>query len=341
MRRATVHDVAQAANASLATVDRVLNGRSGVSAAMAKRVRDAAERLSYRRDIFAANLATSRRYRFVFVLPPPATSTFFDNLHAEVDRQANLLASERVVVTRRIYAAFSEAELVECLDELIEEDCLGIAVVAVEGPRVREAIDRLVQAGTQVVTLVADALRTRRLHYVGIDNNAAGRTAGSLLGRFVGRRDAVVATVLGSTAMRDHVERQLGFCQVMARDFPDFRVLPPLIGQDNSEVTIDLVRDLLRAEPALAGIYNIGGGNRGVIRALDESGRASDVVAIAHDLTARTRAALLAGTYDAILHQDAVEEVDRSLRSLRAAADDQPYLPPPVPTHIFLRDNLP
>ena len=124
------------------------------------------------------------------------------------------------------------------------------------------------------MTLVADALRTRRLHYVGIDNNAAGRTAGSLLGRFVGRREATVAIVLGSGVMRDQVERQLGFCQVMARDFPEFRVLPPLVGQDR-------------------------------------------------------------------LNQDPVEEVDRSLRSLRAAADDIPYLPPAVPTQIFLRDNLP
>ena len=122
MRRATVHDVAQAAHASLATVDRVLNGRAGVSAAMTKRVREAAERLSYRaRHVRGQFSPTSRRYRFVFVLPPPATSTFFDDLHAEVDRQATLLASERVVVTRRIYGAFSEAELVECLDELIEE----------------------------------------------------------------------------------------------------------------------------------------------------------------------------------------------------------------------------
>ncbi len=336
-----MHDVAQAANASLATVDRVLNGRPGVSAAMSKRVREAAERLSYRRDIFAATLATSRRTRFMFVLPQEGTSGFFANLHEAVERQTSLLAPERVVVKRRIYAAFSEAELVECLDELVEEDYSGVAVVAVEGKRVRDAIDRLVCGGKHVVTLVADALRTRRLHYVGIDNNAAGRTAGSLLGRFIGRREAAVATMLGSDAMRDHVERHLGFCQVMARDFPEFRVLPPLISRDNSDVTLDLVRELLRKEPAIGGIYNIGGGDRGLVQALDESGRASEIVAVAHELTPRSRAALLAGTYDAVLHQDPVEEVERSLRSLRAAAENQPYLPPPVPTQIFLRDNLP
>lgn len=349
MRRATVHDVALAANASLATVDRVLNGRPGVSAAMADRVRGAAERLSYRRDMVAASLATSRSYRFGFVLPPASTSTFFASLHAAVERHAATLAGERVFVSRCTYRAFSEAELVECLDEMTEEDHSGLAVVAVEGPRVREAVNRLADRGTPVVTLVADVLRTRRLHYVGIDNNAAGRTAGALLGRFVGRAEATVAVVLGSPAMRDHVERQLGFCQVMARDFPRFRLLPPLVGGDDADLTGDLLRDLLRREPHLAGLYNIGGGNRGVIRALEESGRAHEVVAVAHELTPGARAALLSGTYDAVLHQDPAEEVERCLRVLRAASDARPAATPPlptpvqapVPTHIFLRDNLP
>lgn len=341
MRRATVHDVAEAANASLATVDRVLNGRPGVSPAMAERVREAARRLCYRRDILAANLATSRQYRFTFVVPPPGTNGFFGALHEEIDRHAALLASRRVMVGRRVYAAFNEPELVECLDELVEEDCLGVAVVAIDGPRVRETIDKLVARGIAVVTLVSDALRSRRTHYVGIDNAAAGRTAASLLGRFVGRRDARVGIVLGSATLRDHAERQLGFCQVMARDFPDFEVLPALAGRDCSERTRNLVRDLLRQHPDLAGLYSIGGGNRGIIRALEESGRAGDIVTVAHELTAASRAALLAGTYDAVLHQDPGEEIEHALRILRATVDREDDIPPPVRTNIFVRDNLP
>ncbi|HUG62262.1 MAG TPA: LacI family DNA-binding transcriptional regulator, partial [Methylomirabilota bacterium] len=41
MRRATVHDVAREAGVSLATVDRVLNGRPGVRPTTAEKVADA------------------------------------------------------------------------------------------------------------------------------------------------------------------------------------------------------------------------------------------------------------------------------------------------------------
>ena len=67
--RPTVHDIAEAAGVSLATVDRVLNRRPGVRSATVARVEDAVARLGYQRDVAAANLARRRTYPLVFVLP--------------------------------------------------------------------------------------------------------------------------------------------------------------------------------------------------------------------------------------------------------------------------------
>ena len=64
----------------------------------------------------------------------------------------------------------------------------GVATIALDHPRVRAAIDDLAARGVAVVTLVSDVPSSRRLHYVGIDNPAAGRTAATLMGRFL--RDA-------------------------------------------------------------------------------------------------------------------------------------------------------
>lgn len=55
--RPTVHDVAREAGVSLATVDRVLNARSGVRPATARKVEEAMAKLRYERDIAAANLS--------------------------------------------------------------------------------------------------------------------------------------------------------------------------------------------------------------------------------------------------------------------------------------------
>src|SRR5258708_36233967 len=57
--------------------------------------------------------------------------------------------------------------------------------------------------GVCVVTLVSDVPTSRRLRYVGVDNIAAGRTAGTLLGRFAGGRSRPVGGIIGSPGVRD------------------------------------------------------------------------------------------------------------------------------------------
>ena len=53
----TVHDIARSAGVSLATVDRVLNGRPGVRSVTREKVEQAIVALGYVRDLAAANLA--------------------------------------------------------------------------------------------------------------------------------------------------------------------------------------------------------------------------------------------------------------------------------------------
>ena len=74
--------------------------------------------------------------------------------------------------------------------------------------------------GTYVVTLVSDVPGSRRHHYIGIDNVAAGRTAGSLMGRFVRTRAGKIGVIAGSQSLRDHAERIFGFNQVMSLEYP-------------------------------------------------------------------------------------------------------------------------
>ena len=70
--RVTVHDLARAAGVSLATVDRVLNGRPGVRPATQTRVEDAIAQIGFRRDMTASMLARARDIRIAFILAATA-----------------------------------------------------------------------------------------------------------------------------------------------------------------------------------------------------------------------------------------------------------------------------
>ncbi|WP_105400095.1 LacI family DNA-binding transcriptional regulator [Neorhizobium sp. T7_12] len=343
----TVHDIAKIAGVSLATVDRVLNGRPGVRSVTRGKVEDAIISLGYVRDLAAANLAKSRTYSFVFILPANDNS-FMIGLTEEVRGAVARSSSERTDIRIVDVPPFDPGALVASLEAVLAEKPAGVAFVAIDAPEVRAAARRLSEAGIPMVTLVSDLPESSRDHYAGIDNIAAGRTAGSLMGRFLSgplmdERGATVAVLAGSMLVRDHRERLEGFSTVIANAYPNVHILPVLEGRDDPALSETMVAEALRRNADIAGIYSLGAGNRGLIRALQTAHGPRRPLVIAHELTASTRAALSNGVIDAVLNQDAGHEVRSAIRVLKAKADGLPVLAAQerIRIDIFLKDNLP
>lgn len=341
MARVTIEDVALAAGLSVATVDRVLNGRAAVRPQTALRVEKAIRQLNYQPDRLAARLAKGQEYRFCFVLPE-GNNGFMIGLGEEVRAIAAHLVSERVQIDLRLTDVFDAATLASTLDS-IGDIYEGVAVVALDHPRVREAINGLVERGVAVVTLVSDVPSSKRLHYAGIDNSSAGRTAATLMGRFLGGKKGKVGLIAGSLSLRDHIERRFGFEQVLAQEFPHLAILPVLESRDDWQRVEKVTAEMLSAHPDLIGIYNVGAGARGIVTALENTGRQNQVTYIAHELTDHTRRALVDGTIDVIINQNAGHEVRSAVRVLMAKADRTPLIEAMehIRIDIFVRDNLP
>lgn len=341
MAKVTIQDVAQKAGVSVATIDRVLNHRPGVKTRTVEKVESAIRELNYQPDRIAARLARGREYRFWFVLPN-TTGEFMTYISDEVEAAAKRMAGERVAIMVKRVDVFDGPLLAKVLDEL-ETGIDGVAVVALDHPAVREAINMLVAKGISVVTLVSDVPGSKRTHYAGIDNSSAGRTAAGLMGRFLNGRKGKVGLFAGSLALRDHIERQFGFEQVMAHEFPDLMVLPVRESRDDMGRSEELSKQLLREHPDLLGIYNVGGGTAGITAALEAGGRAKHIVFIAHEVTEGSRRALIRGTIDVIINQDPGHEVRSAVRVLMARADNAPWIEAQerIRIDIFMRDNLP
>ncbi|MEW6148080.1 MAG: LacI family DNA-binding transcriptional regulator [Bradyrhizobium sp.] len=341
----TLKDIAREAGVSLATVDRVLHNRPGVRPDTVRRVKEAIARNSFQPHVAAAELARGRARRFAFVMPS-GPNPFMQQIEAYLGEMAAWLSARRLKVEMVATDVFEPAALAASL-EALSGDYDGVAVVALDHPSVRAAINDLVDAGTKVVTLVSDVPSSRRHHYVGIDNIAAGRTAGALIGRLVGQRSGKVAIVAGSQGLRDHAERIFGFNQVMATEFPDLSVLPVLEGRDEDERSEQMLARLFGGHADIVGLYNVGAGTQGVAKALNdkalsETGR-DKVVFVGHDVTALTRRLLLQGLMDAAISQNPGHEARAAVRVLLALARGEPILSEQekIRIDIVMRDNLP
>ncbi|MDM7981912.1 MAG: LacI family DNA-binding transcriptional regulator [Rhizobium sp.] len=338
----TVHDIASRAGVSLATVDRVLNRRPGVSARTREKVDQAVSELGFVRDVAAANLAKGRVYPLTFIIPSNDNS-FMRGLRLALEEASARAGVERISIRLVDVPAFDAAALAAALRQAAMEEPAGIAFVAVDAPEVAAAAAEISESGIPLVTLVSDLSGTERDHYAGIDNTAAGRTAASLLGRFAGGRSGTVAVLAGSMLVRDHRERCDAFAAVMAADFPTLALQPVLEGRDDPDVVEQLVADLFASRSDIVALYSLGAGNRGLVRALDRLSPERRPVVIAHELTETTRVALQAGLIDAVLNQDAGHEVRSAIRVLKAKADGLPVVAAQerIRIDIFLKDNLP
>jgi len=342
-RRATVHDVARKAGVSLATVDRVLNGRPGVRPETAEKVLDAIRDLDFSRDLSASLLARARDIRMLFLIPGGGNE-FMANLALGVAAEARAVSAQRLHLSVEPVRPLDPQDLAARLATLDPAGCDCVAVVATEHPAVTAAVEAASRRGIAVITLVSDLPGSHRRAFIGIDNVAAGRTAAALLGRFA-PRGGKLAVIAGSLGLRDHRQRLDGFSAVIAAEFAGLSVIGPLEGHDDSAETEALAAKLLREHPDLSGLYNLGAGNRGLIAALAASGRAAAVRVIAHELTAPTVAGLRSGAIDVVLDQNPAGEIRAAVAAARALVFDPESragaaADKPIEIGIFLRDNL-
>ena len=186
MIRPTAKDLAEAAGVSLATVDRVLNDRPNVSARASRRVQEAIEKIGFVRNLAAVALARNKIYRFRFLLPSKGDQYLLELL-SRVGEASRTLKSDLTEITVDQIATDDPYQLSRHLAAIETEEVDGVAVMAPESPQVRDALSRLMTRGIHLVQFLSGQEKLKTADFVGVDNFAAGATAGRIIGRFLGK----------------------------------------------------------------------------------------------------------------------------------------------------------
>ncbi|MCG5078009.1 LacI family DNA-binding transcriptional regulator [Paraburkholderia tagetis] len=306
-RSARFVEIAEAAGVSPATVDRVLNERGSVSAAMRERVVKAAQQLGVPRVL----PQTSHSLVHIDVLLPQNSTPFFQRLTRGLERSMQML-DRRIVLHRQF--------LPEADDDVITRAILrpnykrsGLIVTTHDTAPVRDALRTVIAQGEPVVTMVTDIPEVERVHYAGIDNANAGRTAGYFVGRLATRPGRVLL-ICSRKDYRAHIERISGCRTQLAEAFPH------LVCDADAVETLDDVDQCHRAvlkelkRGGVVGIYNSGYASEGIEAALRKVGAAGKVVWVGHEMLDRHREYIEQGTMDMAIDQDPDGQVISALQ---------------------------
>ncbi|AMS42294.1 MULTISPECIES: LacI family DNA-binding transcriptional regulator [Aminobacter] len=339
--RPTARDLAEAAGVSLATVDRVLNERPNVSPKAARSVAEAIERIGFMRNPAAVALARNKTYRFRFVLPTSGDQ-YLAELIARAGEATEALRADSTDVEAVQIAMSDPHHVAKYLTAIDHETVDGVAVMAPESPQVRDAMLRLVERGVRVVQFLSGQERLESADYVGVDNFAAGATAGKITGRFLCERPGKIMVVAETMMALDSIQRRLGFDSIINAQFPHLESLPSLETYGDEKRADLIIRRTLEHNPDTVAVYVLSSEARIPLTAVWNTQGARALTVVAHERTPFSEQALMDERIDAVIAQDPGHAVRSALRILRARSDHREPLASQerIRIEVLLKENL-
>jgi LacI family transcriptional regulator len=134
----------------------------------------------------------------------------------------------------------------------------------------------------------------------------------------------------------------MGFRHLVTEEFIHLDIVEFREVRGDSDRAREETRELVKTRPALAGMYNIGGGLRGIAEAMSEKAMGNRIILVGHELTHPVRPYVVDGTIDAVIDQnpriEAREAIDR-LRRLALGQDIRGVVG--LRTQVIFRENIP
>lgn len=300
LRRPTIPDLAKAANVSVASVNRVLSGKSNVRQKTRERVLQAAKEINfYATNSIEKSFQSGLDNHKIGILLQQGTRGFYKILGDALQQAANDRLDCNVELDLEYLDDLTFENVANRLLEM-GEYCESIAVVAPQHQRISAAIDKLLAQGIPVAGLITPLHAVGNVSFIGLDHWKVGRTAAWAFDMMV-KTPGKIGILVGNHRYRNQELNESGFRSYFREHNEEFTLLEPLTTYESSSVAREVTEKLLSDHPDLCGLFVSGGGITGAVTALRNTPHRRDFITIGYDLFDFTREALLDGSMNLVI----------------------------------------
>lgn len=191
----------------------------------------------------------------------------------------------------------------QAIENALVQEYDAIATVAGDSglvPYINDAVSR----GVPVATFnVETTTENERLFFVGADLYSQGVRAGEVMAEQLGG-EGKVAVMTGFFSVEGHEQRRQGFLDALEENAPDIEIVGQVETLDQNDTAYNQTADFLNANPDLDGLFIAAGGQIGGGRAVEDAGRAGEVVIITYDYIPETMEMVESGTITGTIGQN-------------------------------------
>jgi ribose transport system substrate-binding protein len=176
---------------------------------------------------------------------------------------------------------FDVAAQARQLDEIVARKPSGLLIFPGDAATMAPGIDRAVDAGIPVATIIGDVPNSKRHCTLGIDGKAAGRVGGEMLAQAIGGKGKVL---LGTFPAPNVLDRVAGYKEIFKEKYPEISVVDVVNDKADPSYAPTAYAQALQAHPDVVGIGGTDGDSgKGAAIAVRDAGRVGKVKIVAMD----------------------------------------------------------
>jgi LacI family transcriptional regulator len=298
----TIKEIAQRAELSIGTVDRVLHGRGRVSKETEDKIKTILKKTGYKTNIHASNLSLQATHEFGVIIPcSEQDSDYWEILQMGIDRAIGELASFNVQRHFFFFNRYSETSFLDAGRKALEQNMGGliIAPVLVEACRSFIATIPPEIPYVYVDTTIPD---TAPLAFIGQNSFQSGFCGARLMQMLVGDEGDVVALRMLPNSFHIN-ERVRGFLSYFKERKSTGAHVFEVSGSCGDKEFADLVKSIDRNVPNCKGYFITNAATHRVVKALRSAGCNGKRI-IGYDCIEENRRLLAEGSIDFIISQN-------------------------------------
>lgn len=289
--------------------------------------------------VLALPACRRREHPLYAVVPKGQSNAFWQTVHAGAVAEAH---ETKVDIDWNGPALESDfTRQVEIVDDFINRHVEGIELAPNDREALVPAIHRAHLAGIPLTVIDSGANTDEYVSFVATDNYGGGVLGARRLGEILGKRGnvALIANAPGSAST---LEREKGFKDTLAKEFPDIKLVARQYGMAEYAHSLSVTEDILTAHPELNGVFASNESSAvGAIQGVKARGLVGKVKVVGFDSSPALLDNLRSGAIDALVVQDPFRMAYEGLKTLvdYRAGRKPPReidLPPTLVTH----DNL-
>ena len=192
----------------------------------------------------------------------------------------------------------------EILDSMINRHVDGIVVAATEKKVLNQSLARAKQLGIPVTVFDSGVDSDDYISFVATNNFEAGQLGARKLAALLGGKGKV-AVVMNAPGSASTVERERGFADAMAKEFPSIQIVATQFGMSDRAKSMSVAENMLTAHPDLNGFFaSAEPMSVGTSQALKSRSMAGKIKFVGFDSSEGLIDDMKAGVIDALVVQD-------------------------------------